>query len=267
MSIPVTPRDLHAYVDRALDPARRLEVEAWIAEHPDDAARVQAYRDIEQRLHRQFDRVLTDAGSEGVDPVIAQPAAAAGRSVSPLARTASLVALILLSGVIGWWLGSTGMPRPVTAGLHSDLIRPALFAHQVYATDPLRPVEVSALQRTALNQWVSRRMHTELRAPDLSAHGLTLIGGRLLPSSNRMAAQFMYRKIDGSHRTTLYVRRFSSGGDTDFQYLEQGPLRVFYWVDHAMGYALIGEQPAARLIELAAAVQDAFSQSGSSGPH
>jgi anti-sigma factor RsiW len=36
----VTDADLHAYVDGQLDPARRVEVEAYLGAHPDEAAEV-----------------------------------------------------------------------------------------------------------------------------------------------------------------------------------------------------------------------------------
>lgn len=44
----------------------------------------------------------------------------------------------------------------------------------------------------------------------------------------------------------------------DFQYQEQDGLHIFYWLDDAMGYAVIGTQDASRLIEVANAVHAAF---------
>lgn len=182
---------------------------------------------------------------------------------------------MLVSGLLGWSLHSSAEDSApglasgaaVTeeqelrgAGglqVQTDLIHPALFAHQIYALDGRRPVEVPAMQQASLNRWVSERMRTPLKAPDLSGQGLNLMGGRLLPSSNRMAAQFMYQDAQGK-RTTVYVRRISGGGRSDFQYREQGELNGFYWIDHAMGYAVIGEQSAPRLIAVAGAVQHAF---------
>ena len=272
----ISEHQLQAYHDGELDAAQRLQVEAWIASHPDAAARLRSYQEIDQRLHQRFDRVL----AEPVSPAVTSRSSA---RVGPhiewlpgLAAAAAIGALMLFSGLLGWSLHPTDGDSPMLASsepaldatqpptearIQADLIHPALFAHQVYATDRQRPVEVPALQRASLNQWVSRRMHTPLQAPDLSGHGLRLIGGRLLPSSNRMAAQFMYENADGG-RTTVYVRRISGGGRSDFQYREQDALHAFYWVDKAMGYAVIGEQPATKLIDVAATVQDRFAGSG-----
>ena len=39
----ITEDDLHAYVDRVLEPERRAEVAAYLGEHPDVAKRVAAF--------------------------------------------------------------------------------------------------------------------------------------------------------------------------------------------------------------------------------
>lgn len=272
----ISEHQLQAWHDGELDAAQRLRVEAWIASHPDAAARLRSYRDIDQRLHQRFDPVLAEqASASGATRPYPRPRQRI-EWLPGLAAAAGIGALMLMAGLIGWSLHpATGNAPQLASGqpaqgvappasearIQTDLFHPALFAHQVYATDSQRPVEVPALQRASLNQWVSRRMHTPLQAPDLSTHGLRLIGGRLLPSSNRMAAQFMYDDSNGN-RTTVYVRRISGGGHSDFQYREQDALNAFYWVDEAMGYAVIGEQPAAELIDVAATVQQRFAGSG-----
>ena len=277
----ITELDLQAYHDGELDVARRLQVEHWLSTHPEDARRLRGWQDIDQRLHQRFDCVLAQAPSleRRADAVPRRRLFADQGGLVELARAAVIVGLMLGSGWLGWSLhplaevptvglagGSSTIEAPVTEpsdGLQAqtELIRPALFAHQIYALDGQHPVEVPAIQQALLNRWVSARMRTPLKAPDLSAQGLSLMGGRLLPSSNRMAAQFMYQDAQG-RRTTVYVRRISGGGRSDFQYHEQGNLNAFYWVDHAMGYAVIGEQPAPELIAVAGAVQHAFATAG-----
>ena len=42
MTDPITETDLHAFVDGQLDVARRIEVEDYLAGHPEIAARVMA---------------------------------------------------------------------------------------------------------------------------------------------------------------------------------------------------------------------------------
>ena len=57
--IPVTEDELHAYVDNELPAERRGDVEAWLATHPDDAARVQSWRTMAEALHARTIRSLS----------------------------------------------------------------------------------------------------------------------------------------------------------------------------------------------------------------
>ena len=50
--------ELHAYVDGALDPVRALGVAAYLAAHPREAARAEAYRVQRDWLHGLLDHVL-----------------------------------------------------------------------------------------------------------------------------------------------------------------------------------------------------------------
>ena len=43
-NVPVSEDELHAYVDGELPADRQPAVEAWLAAHPDDMARVTAWR-------------------------------------------------------------------------------------------------------------------------------------------------------------------------------------------------------------------------------
>ena len=57
--------------------------------------------------------------------------------------------------------------------------------------------------------WLSRRVGTTLRAPDLGAFGLKLLGGRLLPGVSGPAALFMYEGASGE-RFTIYCSRLDA---------------------------------------------------------
>ena len=53
-NIPVTEDELHAYIDNELPAERRGDVEAWLASHPDDAARVQSWRTMADAAARYY---------------------------------------------------------------------------------------------------------------------------------------------------------------------------------------------------------------------
>ncbi|MBR8656985.1 anti-sigma factor, partial [Achromobacter sp. Marseille-Q0513] len=115
----------------------------------------------------------------------------------------------------------------------------AAVAHAVYAPDMGRPVEVGGDNEKALVTWLTKRLGAPVSAPSLSALGYELVGGRLLPGGAGPVALFMYGAPDGQ-RLTLYVTREAAGGQTAFQFTQEGPVRVFYWAEGPFGYALSG---------------------------
>jgi anti-sigma factor RsiW len=58
----ITEEDLHAYVDGELAAERRGAVEAWLAAHPDDAAKVAAWRSQVETIRERYGTV----GSEEI---------------------------------------------------------------------------------------------------------------------------------------------------------------------------------------------------------
>ena len=58
--IPVTEAELHAYVDGVLPASRSDAMAAHLADHPEDAARVAAYREQIAALRREYDPVLSE---------------------------------------------------------------------------------------------------------------------------------------------------------------------------------------------------------------
>ena len=73
-----------------------------------------------------------------------------------------------------------------------------------------------------------------------------LLGGRLLPPTHSSdpapMALLMYENAQG-RRLSLLVKRESTNAETAFRYSEDGPTRVFYWIDGPLGYALAGDLP------------------------
>ena len=60
MGSPIAEADLHAYADGQLAAARRAEVEAFLAAHPQDRARVDAWQAQRQALRALLDPVLDE---------------------------------------------------------------------------------------------------------------------------------------------------------------------------------------------------------------
>lgn len=242
---------LHAYADGRLDAAGCAAVEAWLADHPEDAARVRAWRDNDALLRAAYDPLLAE-------PIPERLRLAATRAPQPPAlRLAAAVAWLALGGILGYGLRGLVSPPDAPAGLADNLPRNAAIAHAVYTPEVRHPVEVGADQETHLVAWLSKRLGTPLKAPALAAEGYALVGGRLLPGEAGPVAQFMYQHGDG-RRLTLYVR--NGEGDkgapreTAFRYAREDGVSVFYWVDGPLGYALSGDLPREELLPVASAV-------------
>lgn len=243
-NLPVTEADLQACVDGALAAERAVEVEIYLAAHPEDAARVAAYRQQNQALRQRFDPVLDE-------PVPQQLRAAAGRKRAPWLRYAAVGGWLMIGGAGGWYLHAVTNERTSESEAWA---RRAAYAHAVYSPEVRHPVEVGADQEAHLVNWLSKRLGAQLKVPYLGGVGYTLVGGRLLPGERGPVAQFMYQDAKGQ-RLTLYVRANPDDTrETAFQFAQENNVGVFYWLDRKLGYALSGELDKAELLRVATAV-------------
>ena len=258
----VTEAELHAYVDDLLPAERRADIDAYLADRPDEAARVAAYRTQNRALHSLFDPVLNEAIPQRLK--ITRP-----QHHWLLQRFAAGIAIALFSGYAGWFLhGAKGddtqlaqRSAPVPAQPESKLAHQAAIAHVVYSPDIRHPVEIGADQEEQLVTWLSKRLGTPIHPPRLGKLGYELIGGRLLPGDSGPVAQFMYHNAAGQ-RLTLYVStEQAKNRDTGFRFAEQGPVNVFYWIDGKFGYALSAGIDKGELAKIASAVYEQLEKS------
>jgi anti-sigma factor RsiW len=240
----ITEADLHAYLDGVLPAARIAEVEAYLAERPEEAARLAAYREQIVALHREFDPVLDE-------PPLQRLRVPRRHWMRPLARYAAVAASFALGGVIGWQLHAYTADQQAEA---TSWPRRAAIAHVVYSPEVRHPVEVGADQEAHLVTWLSKRLGAPLKVPHLGELGYALVGGRLLPGDRGPVAQFMYQDGKGQ-RLTLYVRvNADDSRETAFRFAQENRVGVFYWLDRKLGYALSGEVDRNELLRIATAV-------------
>jgi len=243
----ISEEQLHAYIDGQTAGDECAAVEKWLESHPDDAARVAAWR-------AQADAIRARYGAIANEPVASRfdlaKLARGDRRWSRLAAAAALLAFFV-GGTAGWfghdfWEG-TGPARNVTAE--------AVDAHRVYVVEVRHPVEVPGSESTHLSQWLSRRIGYSLRPPDLATNGLNLVGGRLLPSTaGPPAAFFMYEGTTGE-RFTIYCRR-STAPQSALRYRAAGVVGSFSWVEDDVAYVVSGPADRARLQKVAEAAYE-----------
>jgi anti-sigma factor RsiW len=246
MSTPISEDDLHAYADNQLYGSRLTQVEAWLASHPEERDKIEAWRNQSERFHRAYDAAL----DLPVPPRLV-PAANSSRWIE--LRRLAAVAWLIAGGLGGYLLRGEVSPPPTVLAQES-LPRMAAIAHAVYTPEVRHPVEVGADQEPHLVAWLSKRLGAPLSPPNLTGAGYKLVGGRLLPGEIGEVAQFMYE--DARHqRLTLYIQpRASVSQDTAFHYAREESIDVFYWVDGHFGYALSGNTGREDMLRLSALV-------------
>jgi anti-sigma factor RsiW len=244
---PITEDDLHAYVDRRLEPERRADIETYLESHPDVAQRIAAFSS-----QRDFLRAaLAPIADEPVPPELNLARIIENRRRHPWrASWAAAAAMLLLSfGGVGGWIVRGSMQASAPSGL-TALAEEAAFSYNVYAPDRVRPVEVRATDSSQLVQWVSNRLHQPVKVPDLTSSGYRLMGGRLVATSHGPAAMFMYDD-DHGERLVVLTRPIATDQGTPMTPQSSGDVSGFAWADGGMGYSLVGQAGAESLRPIA----------------
>jgi anti-sigma factor RsiW len=244
--IEVTEGELHVYVDGALPADRRAAVEQWLANHPDDAARVAAWRAQAEAIRARYGAVINEPVPDrlALDRIMRT-----GRSWGAIAA-AAVVAALLVGGAGGWVARGVSAASPN----HFDMLASeALGAHKLYIGEVRHPIEVKA-EENHLMPWLSRRVGTTLRAPDLAAFDLKLLGGRLLPGISGPAALFMYEGGSGE-RFTIYCSKLAEPR-TAFHYVASDKVGAVHWVEGGFGWVVSGPSDKTRLKAVAGAAYD-----------
>lgn len=251
---PIGEDDLQAYIDGQIDGPRRAEVEAFLAASPQVAAQVAADLQHRAELRARLEAIAAE-------PVPARlriahlKAARRARTGGRLRAVAAGLALLVTGAAGGWMAGQAGIAAP-GPGPALQVARDAAAAYRTFVVEVAHPVEVDTTREAHLLQWLSRRLGRPLSAPDLSAYGLRLMGGRLLPAEAGAAAQLMYDDASG-RRITIYVEA-GRGGETAFRYRQEGEAGTFAWIDRGFGFAVTGPGGRDTLLPIAEAVYRGF---------
>lgn len=242
----ITESDLMAFTDGQLGPERRAEVERWLQSHPEDAARVASWRRVNAELKGALDAVAEEPVPAALSRLTTR------RRLALRWDMAAAAAVSLAIGLGAGWLIWGDRPGQQQ---QRAIAKAGLSIHRVYSGEVRHPVEVFRDEETHLINWLSRRLGAQLKAPDLSGLGLSLVGGRLVPDNGKPGAMLMYE--DGSgQRYTLLIVRSQTPRTTAFRYEQDGNLGAFYWVDDEVSYVLAGQRDRERLMQIARAVYD-----------
>lgn len=220
---------LQAYVDGRLSPEEAKRIEAYLASRPDERERLAAYARANAALQDHFDRQLDEPV-----PVRLLRAARRPRARWPL-RAAAAVALLVAGAAAGWiGRGAVEPATPVSFALQ------AAVAHDVFSVETRHPVEVTGAEAEHLKTWLDKRLGGSVPAPDLSALGYRLVGGRLLATDSGPAAQLMYEDERGERMTLFFRTDATDQVETTWRLEREGDVGVYYWVQQGKAFAVVG---------------------------
>lgn len=242
---PITEDDIQAFVDERLEAARRAEVEAYLAHHPDLGRRVARMRGLGDALRDAFAPVAAEPVPAQLN--LAHLLEARRRPRLPAWQAAAAAVLLALGGIGGWGLRGT-LSAPMT-GVDA-LAQEASANYAVYAPDRLRPVELAASNSDELARWFSARLDRRVGVPDLSGSGYRLMGGRLVATPHGPAGLLMYDDSRGT-RLVMLMRPMAQPGDAPMREHQTGAATGYAWAQNGLGYSLVGASDPAVLHPLA----------------
>ncbi|GJE73827.1 MULTISPECIES: anti-sigma factor family protein [Methylorubrum] len=128
---PITQTDLIAYIDGELDPMRRVEVEAHLARHPEDAVVVMADLRDRDALREAFAEPTTNgperlrSGARRIDRALAWQ-----RVGNRLRRAAAIVVLVGAGWLAHTEIGTFGVPNSIASPIDPALAEEAQQARE-----------------------------------------------------------------------------------------------------------------------------------------
>ncbi|MBA6118850.1 anti-sigma factor [Pseudomonas sp. NC26] len=222
--------ELHAYVDDRLEPSRRAEVQAWLAANPQEALRLEAWRNDARRLRAALAGFGEQPGRLQLDVRHVQRRLRQRRQ----RRLASVAVLLLAMGVgaLGGW-----QARQVTLAGNDLPMADAVQAHRLFADS--QALDIQASDPAQLRDWLGRHFNRVGQLPDLGVYGFQPVGARLLSNEQGPAALLVFQDRRGQ-RISLFLRspgehyeRMPQGQRVD------GQLEARYWTHGAYNFALV----------------------------
>lgn len=239
----ITEVDLNAYVDEQLDPARRAEVESYLAEHKEAAAQVMQDLSIRANLRLALGVPRNQPASQTL--FLARRIQSSFQRVQIFHRVARIAAVLLLL-ITGWLArGEVGRIMPAEkdqAFLPSVLILDAVRAHNASLLRAgMRSMPVSAsIDRTEIVN------STHIVVPDLP-DDWRLLDTEVFPSDEGPSVELTI-SAGPLGIVSLFAVQSNTPADTKPNVVHEGSVGVAYWQEGALAYALVGTAPKGDLL-------------------
>ncbi|SMC47573.1 anti-sigma factor [Rhizobium sp. RU36D] len=239
ISDPVLEADIHAYIDDQLDVGRRIEVEAYLSEHPAVAAQLMADLRVRDELrlalagNRSTNRVETREAARILEGAFAR------RRTLELFRRAAMVALFIGAGWAAHALvGPFGATQVVASMPTPQFVREAVRAHQ---TALLREAMPSQAESSKYDP-AEIRSSTAIILPQLPG-SWSVVDAQIYPSAYGPSVEVSVEPSKGE-RMSLFAVRPGSFAVQQVMLVHEGDATAAYWQIGEVAYALVSEQRA-----------------------
>jgi anti-sigma factor RsiW len=202
-------RLLHAYVDRELDAAKSLELEAQLAADPALRERFERLRDLSAGIREKADYHAAPSSlvarlSAALPGAASAAPRRASRWILPVAAAALVAALAL----------GIALVRP---GDEEALVREMVASH-VRSTLGNRLIDVASSDQHTVKPWLSARLPFSPPVADFSPEGFELAGARLDYIGGRPVAVLVYKRRQ--HLIDVFI--WPGSGPRDGAYSRDG---------------------------------------------
>lgn len=233
---PIIDEDIQAYVDGQLSMARRIDVEAFLAQNPERAAQVMADLRVRDELRLIMSGVdlAGERKTRSSARLLEQALMRKGRVA--ILRRAAVVAVFL---AVGWVAHSVINPfsaTPVVASVPTPtFVREALQAHEAtLVREKLRPTTAQVPFDAA-----EMRAATGITLPTLPANWAVL-DSQIFPSDFGPSVEMAVKPRNGGE-LTLYAARTGSFSVQRVTLAHSGKAVAAYWQIGEVAYALVSD--------------------------
>jgi anti-sigma factor RsiW len=238
---------LMAFADGELDAVTAEEVMATISHDQDAQDKIRQFRRSTQLVRAVFEQphFRRDA--------VPRRASLLTRATPKLSSWSqySLVAASLALFLIGMGAGGGLVLFKPGPSFSDRMLDEVADYHSLYARESEHQVEVSAARLAHIETWLGNRLHSKLTVPDLTAHGLTFVGARLLGVDGTPVAQLLYQAPGREHEPVAFCIAPDTSNDTEMRGEVYAGLQEVTWGRSGYRYVLAGWETPELLFTLA----------------
>jgi anti-sigma factor RsiW len=228
--VPITNEDLVAYLDDAIDPARKAEIDATLASDRSLGIRLAGLDIDKKRLRAAFDDVAAAAPTGRLLAQLEQPAAPQRRGRP---RWIAIAAALMMGVALGYGMGSNKFFGP------AESWQEAIANYQMlYTSETLTPITSDPAKQRRDVADIAAKLGWPIKFEALQVPGLDFKRVQLLSFEGRPLAQFSY--LDPSGIPIAFCATRTGDGDSAIKTGRFRELDAAFWSKNGFGFIVIG---------------------------